>query len=113
MYFKIETNMTKSGISIIILTLNGVKHLERLPETFLETNTHAPVELIIIDHGSTDKTSEVVSLYATRAFIRLINRGRPAPAHSCRVSTITTGGRGWPPMRRVSRARRYLPDKLL
>ncbi len=68
--------MTKSGISIIILTLNGAKHLERLLETFFETNTHAPVELIIIDHGSTDKTSEVVSLYATRAFIRLINRGR-------------------------------------
>lgn len=68
--------MTKSGISIIILTLNGAKHLERLLETFFETNTYAPVELIIIDHGSTDKTSEVVSLYATRAFIRLINRGR-------------------------------------
>lgn len=68
--------MTKSGISIIILTLNGAKHLERLLETFFETNTHAPVELIIIDHGSTDKTSEIVSLYATRTFIRLINRGR-------------------------------------
>ncbi|MEA2085012.1 MAG: glycosyltransferase, partial [Thermodesulfobacteriota bacterium] len=68
--------MTKSGISIIILTLNGAKHLERLLETFFESNTHAPVELIIIDHGSSDKTSEVVSLYATRAFIRLINRGR-------------------------------------
>lgn len=68
--------MTKSGISIIILTLNGTKHLERLLETFFETNSHAPVELIIIDHGSTDKTSDIVSLYATRAFIRLINRGR-------------------------------------
>jgi GT2 family glycosyltransferase len=68
--------VTKPGVSIIILSRDGAQHLERLLETFFQTNTHQPVELIIIDHGSTDKTSEVVSLYATRAFIRLINRGR-------------------------------------
>jgi len=80
------TSMTKSGISIIILTLNGAMHLERLLETFFEINTYAPVELIIIDHGSTDKTSNVVFQYATRAFIRLINRGRNYSfASSCNI----------------------------
>jgi hypothetical protein len=61
--------MAKSGISIIILTQNKAKHLERLLETFFDTNTHAPVEFIIIDHGSTDNTSAVVYSYATKAFI--------------------------------------------
>ena len=84
--------MTKSGISIIILTLNGAKHLKHLLETFFKTNTHAPVELIIIDHGSTDKTSEVVFLYAARAFIRLINRGRNYSfASSCNLGASKAG----------------------
>lgn len=66
--------MTNSGISIIILTLNGERQIEKLLESFFDTNTYYPVEFIVVDHGSTDRTFEVISRYATRAFIRLIKR---------------------------------------
>lgn len=62
------------GVSIIILTHNGAGHLERLLDTFSRTNTHHPVELIIIDHGSTDNTAEVVAGHESKLEIRHINR---------------------------------------
>ncbi|MBC2695555.1 MAG: glycosyltransferase [Desulfobacteraceae bacterium] len=73
--FPATDQISRSGVSIIILTCNGAQHLERLLGTFFQTNTHRPVELIIIDHGSMDNTSEVISRYESRSFIRLINRG--------------------------------------
>lgn len=68
--------MTDLGISIVVLTLNGEQHIKRLLHTFFKTNTYTPVEFIIIDHGSTDNTFEVISRYATKTFIRLIKRRR-------------------------------------
>ncbi|MFZ2630257.1 MAG: glycosyltransferase [Desulfosalsimonadaceae bacterium] len=62
------------GVSIIILTQNGARCLEHLLDGFFRTNTHSPVEIIIIDNGSTDNTSEVVSRFSTRGFIRLVMR---------------------------------------
>ena len=67
--------MSTSGISVIILTQNNEGSLQRLLDQFLETNTRHPVEFIVIDHGSTDRTVDVISQYATRAFFRTIKRG--------------------------------------
>ncbi len=65
-----------SGVSIIILTLNAAPLLKRLLETFHQHNTHAPVELIVVDHGSMDDTAAVVAQFSKRTFIRLRRRGQ-------------------------------------
>ena len=66
--------MQSTGVSIIILTKNGAHHLKTLLETFFKNNTHDPVELIVIDHGSTDNTADIVASYVSRAMIRLIRK---------------------------------------
>jgi len=67
-------SMNLPGVSVIILTRNGAQHLERLFSTFFKVNTHTPVELIVIDHASTDDTAQVVAQYISKGFIRLIKR---------------------------------------
>ncbi|MDA3896864.1 MAG: glycosyltransferase [Desulfobacteraceae bacterium] len=62
------------GVSIIILANNRARYLNRLLQGFFKANTHLPVELIIVDHGSSGDIAEVVSHFAARGFIRLINR---------------------------------------
>ncbi len=69
--------MQSTGVSIIILTKNGAHHLKILLETFFKHNTHDPVELIVIDHGSTDNTdntADIVANYVNRAMIRLVRK---------------------------------------
>ncbi len=66
--------MQSTGVSIIILTKNGAHHLKTLLETFFKNNTHDPVELIVIDHGSTDNTADIVASYVNRAMIRLVQK---------------------------------------
>ncbi len=66
--------MQSTGVSIIILTKNGAHHLKTLLETFFKNNTHDPVELIVIDHGSTDNTADIVANYVNRAMIRLVRK---------------------------------------
>jgi tetratricopeptide (TPR) repeat protein/GT2 family glycosyltransferase len=63
------------GVSVIVLSLNGAALLDRLLSTFFATNTYFPVELIIIDHGSTDNTAEIVAKQAVKGDVRYVNRG--------------------------------------
>jgi len=64
--------MTQPGISIIVLVQDNVEHLERFLQTLFRKNTYTPVELIIIDHGSNNNISEVISKHSTQSFIQLI-----------------------------------------
>ena len=64
--------MANTGISIVILTYNCEKPIKQLLDGFFKINTYAPIEFIVIDHGSTDRTLEVVANYASFAFIRTI-----------------------------------------
>jgi hypothetical protein len=41
--------MIAKGVSIIILTRNGVCHMERLLATFFRKNKYSPVEVIILE----------------------------------------------------------------
>ena len=68
--------MIDKGISIIVLNLNGAKHVERLLSSFLRNNTYQPVEFIFVDHGSTDSTFEMIAQYAAKVFIRVIKRAK-------------------------------------
>ncbi|WP_200334452.1 glycosyltransferase [Thiocystis violacea] len=69
----------RDGVSIIILTLNGAALLARLLKTFFATNTHRPVELIIIDHDAcgdpSDDTEAVIGRYRDQGDIWYIQRG--------------------------------------
>ena len=66
----------KKGVSIIILTLNAAHHLDRFLSSFFKINTFSPVELIIIDHASTDNTPGIVANYVHKGFVRLIKLGQ-------------------------------------
>ena len=56
---------TRDGVSIIILSLRGAELLDRLLSGFFATNSHQPVELIIVDHGdpndAEDHTAAVIA----------------------------------------------------
>lgn len=66
----------RPGISIIILNRNGAAYLDRLLETFTWNNTYQPVELIIVDHASTDRTGEVIEKWSKRLPIKFLKRDR-------------------------------------
>ena len=64
--------MRSNSVSIIILPRSDSYHLKILLKTFFRNNTHAHVELIVIDHDSTGNTSNIIADYATQGMIRLI-----------------------------------------
>jgi hypothetical protein len=60
------------SISVIIHTGNGAGPTERLLDSFIATNTHDPVELIVVHRSIPKKIAGVVAGFATRAFIRQV-----------------------------------------
>ena len=69
----------RDGVSIIILTLNAATLLDRLLRTFFATNTHRPVELLVVDHGHlddpNDRTTDVIAGYRHQGDLWHIRRG--------------------------------------
>jgi len=68
-------------VSVIMAVYNGGRFLEEAIESVL-CQTFADFELVIIDDGSTDQSSEIVARYAARdsriLFVRQTNCGLPA-----------------------------------
>lgn len=62
-------------VGIIILNLNGAKLLENLFESFVLYNSYSQIELIIIDHGSTDESLVVCQKWLHQLPIKIIPRG--------------------------------------
>nr|WP_245232304.1 glycosyltransferase [Thiorhodococcus minor] len=56
----------RKGVSVIILSLNGAELLGRLLVSFLATNSHQPVELIIVDHGALDDPEDQTAAVIAR-----------------------------------------------
>lgn len=81
------------GISVIILSLNGADLLERLLASFLATNSHQPVELIIVDHSKlddpTDRTAAVIASHRANAHRQAQAKAQAASKHR-RTGTSTT-----------------------
>ena len=50
-------------ISIIITAYNAEKTIEKCLKSILE-NEYSDYEIIIVDDGSTDKTEEIINLFA-------------------------------------------------
>ncbi|WP_323705787.1 glycosyltransferase [Thiorhodovibrio frisius] len=70
----------RDGVSVIILSLRGAELLERLLGRFRATNSHQPVELIIIDHGDPhdpdDPTAAVIARHRDALDLWHLPRGR-------------------------------------
>lgn len=64
----------KPGISIIILNRNGAYHLERLLKLFKKNNSYDPIEIIIVDHASVDRTDEIVERWSKQLPISFLKR---------------------------------------
>lgn len=61
---------------MIILNQNGGSLLERLFDSLAKKNTYSPVEVIVIDHASTDHTSEVLDKWSSKIAIQLLSADR-------------------------------------
>lgn len=71
-----NSQVSKSGISIIILTKDAAEYIDKLLSTFFATNTYKPVELIIIDHASKDNSRQVVEKFMSKGFVSYIKRDK-------------------------------------
>ncbi len=64
-------------ISVIIPAYNAAPHIARAIESAL-TQTHAPLEVLVIDDGSKDRTAEAVEAFG--APVRLVRKTNGGPA---------------------------------
>ncbi len=70
--------MTTETISIVMSVWNGAAYLNQAIDSILN-QTYAPIELIVVDDGSTDRTNAIIREYGER--VRLItqdNKGQAA-----------------------------------
>lgn len=56
-------------VSVVIPTLNEAKNISRLLQS-LQTQTHKPAEVLVVDGGSTDTTTEIVKSFANVSLIQ-------------------------------------------
>jgi glycosyltransferase involved in cell wall biosynthesis len=68
----------KPLVSVILAVYNGEKYLSEAIESVL-VQTYAPLEIIVIDDGSQDRTSHIAKRYGSKIrYIDQENRGQPA-----------------------------------
>ncbi|MGK7919537.1 MAG: tetratricopeptide repeat protein, partial [Trichodesmium sp.] len=70
---KIQTEKPK--VAVIILSLNGAKLLNELFASFELYNSYEKIELIVVDHGSTDNSIDVCNHWSKKLPITIIARG--------------------------------------
>ncbi len=66
--------MKKPYVSVIVPVYNGVKFIAEAIESICAQNYH-PLEIIIVDDGSTDDTSKIVQSYKNIRYIYQPNQG--------------------------------------
>ena len=76
------------SVSVIIPVYNGGKFLAEAINSIL-SQKHSPIEIIVIDDGSTDNTSEVAMSYGNRVhYVYQENKGAPAARnHGLRLAS--------------------------
>jgi glycosyltransferase involved in cell wall biosynthesis len=74
--------MIPSLISCIVPVYNGGRYLREAVDSIVE-QTHRPLEIIVVDDGSTDETAEVAANYGDRIkYLRQPNLGYAAAKNS-------------------------------
>jgi len=84
----------ESGLCVSVI-INNYNYGEFLPDAIESAiaQTHAPVEIIAVDDGSTDASREILSSYERRVTARLkANGGQASAFNACAFWTQTTGG---------------------
>lgn len=54
------THTAIDGISVILPTYNGEKYVARAIRSVLDQNVTTPIEVVVVDDGSTDRTIEII-----------------------------------------------------
>ena len=77
--------MTKNLISVIIPVYNGERYLAEAINSVLNQN-YQPIEIIVIDDGSTDKTSKIVKSFGAKVKYFCQNNSGSATARNYGIS---------------------------
>ncbi len=78
-------------IDAIVLNRNGAEHLRALFSSLEAVNTYDALELVLVDHGSTDDSRDVAEAHADRIKIRVLRRDRNYSfAHSNNYAAATS-----------------------
>lgn len=71
--------MNDDLISVIVPTYNGGKYLAEALESIL-TQTYRPIEIIIVDDGSTDNSAQIASNYCSKyLFVQYLYQNNSGP----------------------------------
>lgn len=79
--------MTAPLVSVVIPVYNGGRFLAEAIDAVL-TQTHGPIELLVVDDGSTDETPAVIDRYADVVHLRQDNAG-PSAARNLGIEHAT------------------------
>lgn len=60
---------TSPIVSVVVTTKNEERNIETCLRSFL-AQTYAPIEIIVVDNGSTDRTKEIARKYTDQVFDR-------------------------------------------
>ena len=67
-----QKNPEKKSISIIILNRDGAKHLKNFFQSFLANNTYQNINFIVVDHGSSDDSIEILRSFKLKFPVEII-----------------------------------------
>ena len=77
-------NNPKVEISVVIPTYNGEKYIEQTVQSALSITSH-PLDILVVDDGSTDNTAELMKPYLDRVRYIQKENGGPASARNLGV----------------------------
>lgn len=78
-------------ISVIIPSYNEEKHIKKCVESLLKQN-YPDFEIIVVDDGSTDRTREILSNFASRQEIILLKQNHLGPGHARNLGVSVSVG---------------------
>lgn len=78
-------------ISVVIPTYNEEKHIKDCIESLLQQN-YPNFEIIVVDDGSTDRTREILSDFASRNEIIFLKQNHLGPGHARNLGVSCAGG---------------------
>lgn len=63
-------------VSLVVINRNGAELLDGLLRSVARHLAHRPIEIIIVDHGSSDSSKDVAASFTNCLLIRFIDRGQ-------------------------------------